>query len=141
MNKVFRKRILFFLFTTSIVLFIVNCMNSQTIIYSYSDGSGNTYTIKENTLEYKPVKPAFSSSGTYNGGEYAKKKISKSEYNNIVSLIDSAISDKSIHIENRMKTSGFIKVQKNDKITTVIIRPNSEKQLRIEELLKTILLK
>lgn len=141
MNKLFIKRILFLFFTTGIVLSIVNCMNSQTIIYSYSDGSGNTYIISRNILEYKPVKSAFSSSGTYDGGEYAKKEISASDYNNIVSLLDNAISDKSIHIENRMKTSGFIKVQKNDKITTVIIRPNSEKQFRIEELLKTILLK
>ena len=40
----------------------------------YGDGNGNQYFIEQESIEYKPVKPKFSSSGIYDGGDYLKKK-------------------------------------------------------------------
>ncbi|MFW9877172.1 MAG: hypothetical protein ACFFG0_29125 [Candidatus Thorarchaeota archaeon] len=50
-------------------------------ILRYLDGNGNEYIINEKSkiiIEYIPVKPIFSSSGLYNGGDYVKKEINKS---------------------------------------------------------------
>ncbi len=40
----------------------------------YGDGNGNQYIIEQDCIEYNPVKPKFSSSGIYDGGDYVRKK-------------------------------------------------------------------
>ncbi len=116
--------------------------NYKLTIYSYADGSGNVYNIfpdkKGWVLEYKPVQPGFSSSGIYSGGEYVKKKISKSQYKKILSNIDKAVKNTKIHIKERIMTSGLITIQKNKSTKTYIIKPNSTEQLDIERVLKEI---
>ena len=41
----------------------------------YGDGNGNQYIIEQESIEYNPVKPKFSSSGIYDGGDHVKKKL------------------------------------------------------------------
>jgi hypothetical protein len=130
-----------FFFTTCILLSIVQCMNPGPVITSYTDGNGNLYTVKDKTIEYIPVKPGLSSSGIYNGGEYMKKYIKPVEYQRILSLFQKAVSEKSMHGKHRVKMSGVVKIQRNNKVRTVIVLPGSEIQNQIEELLKTILFK
>ncbi len=38
----------------------------------YGDGNGNQYIIEQDSIEYIPVKPKFSSSGIYDGGDHVK---------------------------------------------------------------------
>jgi len=111
-------------------------------IITYADGSGNTYIIsgsEEIFLEYNPIKPFMSSSGVYDGGDYKKMKISQLDYDNIMKIINKAIANKSIHIENRVKGSGLIIIQVNDSENSYIIKSASQEQLQIEELFKKIL--
>ena len=110
--------------------------------YGYYDGSGNGYIAIDqynSTIEYDPVKPAFSSSGIYDGGDYKKKEISKSQLNEIITVFNVAINNKEIHIKDRMKTSGMITIQIENESKTYILAPDSEEKNEIEKKLKEIL--
>lgn len=104
-------------------------------VFTYSDGSGNTYIVTPNSIEYKPVTPQLSSSGFYNGGTYKKKEISEAEYKNITDIINEAISDTRILITNRVMGSGQIKIQDNNNISVYILKPNEEMKNKIEKYL------
>jgi len=107
--------------------------------YKYFDGNGNEYTIKNESIEYIPVKPSISSSGVYNGGDYAKKELSKMQYSYIISTLNVAIKNKENHSKNRVKISGLIVVQEKDKEKAYILSPDSEEISKIENLLRNII--
>lgn len=142
----FKKRIfvcfvIFFLSPGFLSIYGENSHKGKTI-YSYGDGSGNTYVVAadgKKTVEYKPVTPEMSSSGIYSGGDYVKKEISQSQYQDIVSSLQKAVKNKKIHIKERVKTSGLITVQKNKTKKVYIIKPNSKEQINIEKVLKEII--
>ena len=70
------------------MLTLTACNNNSADMYSYSDGSGNTYFITETTITYSPVTPLESSSGLYSGGEPANITIDKATFQNVVSLLE-----------------------------------------------------
>lgn len=110
--------------------------------YSYSDGNGNTYVIRSKTtktIEYIPIKPQLSSSGLYNGGDHVVKMLNDIQYEQIISALNEAISDKECHIENRVKTSGMITKVENKAQEVVIIEPNSQHLSKIELILQTLI--
>ena len=111
-------------------------------IYKYNDGSGNTYIIKSDgkrIIEFIPIKPSFSSSGFYDGGNYIKKEISKLQYNKITLILEEAIRNKKNHIENRLKTSGMITIQEINKKKIYILDPNSKELHKIEKTMQEII--
>lgn len=111
-------------------------LKSTPKIYKYLDGNGNKYIIKNDVIEYMPVKPSFSSSGVYNGGNYSKKELSKTQYNQLTTILNVAIKNKKIHIKNRVKMSGMIVIQEDNKENAYILSPNSEEVQKIESLLQ-----
>jgi len=105
----------------------------------YLDGSGNEFIIKKTpkiTVEYNPVKPLQSSSGIYDGGEYVKKEISELQYNKIISTLRDAIQNRDIYINDRVKGSGMIILQKEDKENIYILEPGSKEIENIEKSLR-----
>lgn len=106
---------------------------------NYGDGNGNQYIIEQESIEYNPVKPKFSSSGIYDGGDHVKKRITKPKYNKIASIIKEAIANKASHIKNRVKMSGVITIQEGNTVKSCIISSNSEELNEIEKLLKDII--
>ncbi len=108
-------------------------------IYNYLDGNGNKYIISNEFIEYIPVKPAFSSSGVYNGGDYTKKEISEIQYNKLATSLNVAIKNKKCHIKNRVKISGLIVIQEENKEKAYILSPDSKEIQRIEKLLHDII--
>jgi hypothetical protein len=111
-------------------------------MYEYLDGNGNKYIIKNDAkiiLEYIPIKPPLSSSGIYNGGKYLEKEINTQDWSKLVYFINEAVSNKAIHIKNRIKKSGMIIIQGKNKKKTYIIEPNSKELLEIENFLKSII--
>jgi len=108
-------------------------------IYNYLDGNGNKYIITNDLIEYIPVKPSFSSSGVYNGGDYTKKEISEIQYNKLKISLNVAIKNKKRHIKNRVKMSGLIVIREEKKEIFYILSPNSEEILKIENLLQDII--
>lgn len=108
----------------------------------YLDGSGNEYIINykpEITIEFIPVKPLQSSSGIYNGGDYIKKEITIPQYNKIISTLMKAIGNKDIYITERVKGSGVIISQKENKKMVYILEPGSKEINIIEKNLQEII--
>ena len=106
------------------------------ILIDYGDGNGNQYIIEQDTIEYIPVKPKFSSSGIYDGGDHVKKKITQRQYNKIESIFKEAIANKASHIKNRVKLSGAITMQEGKVVKSCILSPNSEELNQIEKILQ-----
>src|SRR5687768_4200806 len=122
-----------------LVLFVsVSCMKSA-YQYTYSDGSANRYIITPGTLEYDPVTPEESSTGTYSGGDPKTRSISPEQFDTIRDLLEKAISNTAVHIEDRIKTSGAISVVKGNARTQVILAPGSDEKEAIENLLGKIM--
>ena len=111
-------------------------------ICRYCDGSGNEYIINNEpkfTIEYNPVKPLESSSGIYDGGEYVKREISELQYNKIVLSIRDAIKNREIYINERVKGSGMIILQDENKEDVYILEPGSKEIDKIEEILHELI--
>jgi len=106
---------------------------------NYVDGNGNQYIIEQDGIEYNPVKPKFSSSGIYDGGDHVKKKITQHQYNKIALIIKKAIANEASHIKDRVKMSGAITIQEVNTVKSCIISPNSEELNEIEKILKDII--
>ncbi|MFX1378189.1 MAG: hypothetical protein ACFFA4_03775 [Promethearchaeota archaeon] len=114
-------------------------LNSIIKIYYYFDGNGNKYIINAETIEYIPIKPYNSSSGFYNGGDYLKKELNKTQYDYIVSILNLAAQNRKNHIKDRVKGSGFIIIQEKTREKSFILRPNSEEIQEIENSLQKII--
>jgi len=108
------------------------------MIYEFLDGNGNKYVIKSETIEYIPMKPALSSSGFYDGGDYFKKEITAVQYSEITSIIKKIIRNTDRHISKRVKMSGMIIQKENDK-KVYIIAPNSTELHMIEKIIQDII--
>ena len=103
---------------------------------NYGDGNGNQYIVEQDSIEYNPVKPKFSSSGIYDGGDHVKKTITRLQYDKMVSIFKKAMANKASHIKNRVKMSGAITIREGDFETSCILSPNSEELNQIEKILK-----
>jgi hypothetical protein len=121
---------LFFLLLTNL-----SCMKTDRR-YEYADGSANRYIITTSKLEYDPVTPAESSTGTYSGGDPKIVTISAAQFEEIGQLFDKALRNEAVHIQDRMKTSGEILVIKGDAQTRVVLAPGCAEKEEIESLLK-----
>lgn len=110
------------------------------IRYEYADGSANLYLLTETELKYLPVTPEESSTGQYSGGEPKTVSITPVEFNEMKSLFDNALENTSIHIPDRMKTSGMISLTGSDK-KQCIIKPYCTEMKDIEAKLKGLLSK
>lgn len=107
--------------------------------YVYADGSANRYIVTSDSLQYDPVTPAESSTGTYSGGDPKSVSISAAQFEAISELFNKALANKAVHIEDRMKTSGAISVVKGETSTQVFLAPGCAEKDAIEGLLKQIL--
>jgi len=108
----------------------------------YYDGNGNEYIINSTpkfTIEYNPVTPLESSSGIYDGGEYVKGEISEQLYNKTILIIGNIIKNREILINDRVKGSGMIIFQDEDKEDSYILKPSSKEIDKIEELLHELI--
>lgn len=106
--------------------------------YTYGDGSGNLYTITPALLIYDPVKPEESSTGMYNGGDPAEVPLSADTYEALRTLLDQAINNPEVHIEDRIKTSGMITRTTKGEVKKVILRPKSAELEAIEQVLRSM---
>ena len=108
-------------------------------VITFSDGSGNQYTIEQNSMEYNPVKPIYSSSGIYNGGEHVKKTITQNQFEKLLLVFNKAVENKASHAKTRVKGSGLITIQQGDSVKSCIKSPNSEDMKEIERVLNDVI--
>jgi hypothetical protein len=81
---------------------------SEKFELSYSDGSGNTFHLKEGVLTYDPVTPAESSSGIYSGGDPWSTTLVPEKFSTLSLKLNEAIGKKSIHLKTRTMGSGLL---------------------------------
>lgn len=122
-----------------ISLWFCTAMNAHAIGYEYVDGSGNVYRLSPLFIEYEPVQAELSSSGIYSGGEAVKKSISANDYETISQLLQTAINNKAIHIQNRLMGSGMILIRQQTDTTTILLSQNAKEKINLETLLKALI--
>jgi len=116
-----------------------SCMN-KSIHYEYADGSANLYLLSETELRYLPVTAGQSSTGSYSGGEPQTLSVTSAQFNELKELFDQALENTSIHLPERIKTSGMISVMGSSK-KQCIIPPNCAEMKAIEMKLKELMAK
>jgi hypothetical protein len=108
--------------------------------YAYADGSGNVYEIGSSdtrTLEYKPVRAATSSSGTYDGGAAFSKVLPEESYGPLVDALEKGVAANEQHIAKREMMSGVIRVNDGKQQRTYFLAPRSAAMMTIERSLKS----
>jgi hypothetical protein len=112
---------------------------TPTIKYQYADGSGNRYVIASTSVEYVPVTPPGSSSGTYSGGEAKSAAITSEQFDEIGKLFDNGFRNPAAQQDDRAMMTGMItKVNGNDSVS-VVLKATSKEKSAVEDLLKRLL--
>jgi len=111
------------------------------VIYKYNDGNGNLYIITKNKIIYDPVPMHLTSTGTFDNGKRKDKEITEASYSKVAGEYKKIFENKKIHIENRLKGSGFFKIQDfdNEKNNKNILISNCDEKREFEKLLKSLL--
>lgn len=107
-------------------------------IYTYADGSNNTYILTGGlhpVLSYQPIQPKESSSGIYSGGESRTLELTLSQYSRLAAAFEGAASDTQDHLSQRTMISGLIRINRKGGTENYILRPQSPAQLNLEKLL------
>ena len=118
---------------------LLGCKDMEKATILYADGSANSYLLTpkpEPQIEYSPVKPEFSSTGTYDGGEPVTRKISREQHQRILEAVRAALENKAVHIKDRIKMSGLVRVKTDEGEVTVILTPGCAEQKALEQALK-----
>ena len=81
--------------------------------YRYVDGSGNSYRLSSEvagpiSFSYSPIKPEFSSSGTYDGGDPVKKDMTGEQFAEIQELFEKCLETRDGALKDRPMGSGQI---------------------------------
>jgi len=75
--------------------------------HAYVDGNNNTYEIGDR-LEYVPITPERSSSGTYSGGEPKSVSLDADQRAQLIGLLDQIANDTENLLDHRPKGSGTV---------------------------------
>lgn len=78
--------------------------------YEYADGSANVYKLTGTTLEYDPIRPEESSTGTYSGGNPKTVTLTNAQADSLRVLMDKGFANTSVQIPDRVKGSGLIRI-------------------------------
>lgn len=108
-------------------------------IWTYGDGSGNTYKLRRTMLSFAPVGEMESSSGLPNQQQASKTELSCSDKQQLVKLFYKALDSGSEQIDKRLMGSSRLHYRRNAKERLVILRPKSVCQQEIDQLLAQLL--
>ena len=89
----------------------------------FSDGCGNCYIFKQQieddkhaSFTYDPMRPEFSSSGCYSGGEMIDKLIEIGDFNGILEWFHGLRDSQAGKAESKTMGTGVVSVYKNGKL-------------------------
>lgn len=111
----------------------INNMESMKFV----DQNNNVYNIQKELIDYRPIKPLESSSGTYSGGEPIQVKISETIYNELTEKAIGIINNPRLQTKKREMLTAMIYATKNGK-TEKFILPKSHERKILEEQLKEL---
>ena len=107
--------------------------------FQYFDGNNNRFVVSETDLVYEPIKPIFSSSGMYSGGEAKRVVLNAAEYQEIERIITKAINNVAEHIPQRLMGAALLKMQEDNKLVSCMLDMHSELKAEIEKVLHRLL--
>ncbi len=105
----------------------------------FVDQNNNVYTIEKKWVDYQPIKPEQSSSGTYSGGHEAKVIITEKIFEELSELANEIAANKKGHTTKRQMLTAMIYLT-IDEQTYKYILSNSAERRRFEKRLKEIIL-
>lgn len=113
------------------------------VLYTYSDGSGNTYRIGAASIKYDPVMPMESSSGIYSGGDPVDIAISAEQRQQLIDLFELAFKNRTFRIDKRTLGSAeirrtIINEDSEEEVKQVIIAMRSPEKSKIESLMEQL---
>ncbi|MBA2539927.1 MAG: hypothetical protein H0V17_09860 [Deltaproteobacteria bacterium] len=101
---------------------------------AYIDGNNNTYEIGDR-LEYVPITPERSSSGSYSGGEPKSAALGAEQRARLISLLDQIAADTENLLDDRPKGSGTV-IQGDQR---AVCRGSSPLKQELETMLRGLL--
>lgn len=119
-------------------LFMAAQTPSPETVLNYTDQNNNQYILQNLMLEYRPVAPHQSSSGTYSGGMAAKTSIHADAALRIRSLSEAILAATAHHTNTRQKTTSVLRLMEGETTREVIISPCTERNA-LEHLLAELL--
>jgi hypothetical protein len=130
------------LFLRLFILCILLPFEVYTYDYQFTDGNGNRYILTKEkliALQYFPITPEISSSGTYSGGQAKSIFIKNKQYEEFLNLLKASnIKPKKLTVDRRKGTSHLSWYVKNKKKEASFSMQDKIAQ-RIENLLKGFL--
>lgn len=106
--------------------------------YSYADGSGNKYRLKDATLQYIPMTPEQSSSGTYSGGDPFTLELEKMNLIKLIDVFERALWSEEDHTKMRTMGSGTLYKKVGEESSLIYLRMRSGSMEEINALLKSL---
>ena len=103
--------------------------------YTYADGSGNTYRLDNAKLEYAPMTPERSSSGTYSGGDPFTIELEKIDLIKIIDVFERALWSENDHTDKRTMGSGTLFKKVGEETQRIYLRMRSNSMIEINSLL------
>lgn len=106
--------------------------------YTYVDGSNNKYRLDKAKLEYVPMTPELSSSGTYSGGEAFAIELEKMDLIKVIDVFERALWSEGDQTDQRTMGSGTLLKSLGDESQKVYLKMKSSAMLEINVLLEGI---
>lgn len=113
--------------------------NDDEMTYVYFDKNNNSYKVTKTQLQYTPMTPKESSSGSYDGGIAKIISLSASEYRTLSSYFESLKLQKETHHLERSRMTSLLKItSKTEQQQFILSQSDTLKQLEnfLQELLK-----
>lgn len=98
-------------------------------IYSYADGCANVYYVTKDLVVYDPMKPEFSNTGEYSGGEPGEEAIDANQFAELTAILNNAANATADHLSNRPKGSGRLTFKTTGEVYVFGMRTESKKAI------------
>jgi hypothetical protein len=117
----------------------VKANNNIDSTYTYYDAARNKYVLNGNELEYIPVNVKASSSGTYSGGTYESKLLTKEITLNVVSLFKAALANKKAQTNKNIKPNAAVEISIGNKKINFLLLATSTYNISLNNYLKQLI--
>ncbi len=127
-------------FIVSLLFLVFSCKEPGLKEIHYFDGSNNHYSYSNASgiLNYDPVTPLESSSGTYSGGEKWQRLLNADEISEMERLFQGIAGKTHDLMDKRVMMSGMIRLVFTDREMMIILSPQSEEKKQVEAFLSRI---
>lgn len=103
--------------------------------YRYIDGNNNDFEISADSLIYKPVTQAQSSSGNYSGGNPKRIALLPAQFEEIEEIIQALLKEKDAHESGRLMGCGTLVMGKK----ALFIKADHSLKIQLESVLRKFL--